>query len=63
MGMLSKEQLKQFIKENNIQTAGDIQNALKEMFAETLQEFMEAELDTHLGYAKHDTKNKQLLNL
>ncbi|MFD0961535.1 IS256 family transposase, partial [Paenibacillus chungangensis] len=62
MGMFTKEQLQQFIKENDIKTAGDIQDALKNMFAETLQEFMEAELDTHLGYAKHDTKNKKTTN-
>lgn len=62
MGMFTKEQLQQFIKENDIKTAGDIQDALKHMFAETLQEFMEAELDTHLGYAKHDTKNKKTSN-
>lgn len=60
--MFTKEQLRQFISENKIQTAGDVQNALKELFAETLQEFMEAELETHLGYAKHDTKNKKTSN-
>jgi putative transposase len=62
MGMFTKEQLKSFIQENDIKTAGDIQNALKNLFADTLQEFMEAELDTHLGYAKHDTKNKKTSN-
>lgn len=36
MGMFTKEQLRQFISENNIQTAGDVQNALKNLFAETL---------------------------
>jgi putative transposase len=62
MGMFTKEQLKSFIQENDIKTAGDIQNALKNLFADTLQEFMEAELDNHLGYAKHDTKNKKTSN-
>lgn len=62
MGMFTKEQLRQFISEYDIKTAGDVQNALKDLFAETLQEFMEAELDTHLGYAKHDTKNKKTSN-
>jgi len=56
-----KEQIQSFIKENDIQSAGDIQNALKKRFASTVQEFMEAELDTHLGYAKHDAKNLLLL--
>lgn len=62
MGLFTKEQLRQFISENDIKTAGDVQNALKNLFAETLQEFMEAELDAHLGYAKHDTKNKRTSN-
>ncbi|WP_278342162.1 IS256 family transposase [Parageobacillus thermoglucosidasius] len=40
----------------------DVQSALKELFAETLQEMLEAELETSLGYAKHDVKNKQTTN-
>lgn len=62
MGLMSKEQLRQFIKENNLVTAQDAQNALKELFAETLQEMLQAEMDTHLGYDKHDVKNKQTTN-
>jgi putative transposase len=62
MGLWSKEQLRQFIKENKLVTAQDAQNALKELFAETLQEMLEAELDTHLGYEKHDVQNKQTTN-
>jgi hypothetical protein len=45
MGLMSKEQLRQFIKENNLVTAQDAQNALKELFAETSQEMLEAEMD------------------
>lgn len=33
--------------------AEDVQNALKELFAETLHEMLEGELGTHLGYEKH----------
>lgn len=33
-------------------TAQDAQYALRELFAETIQEMLEAELDTHLGYEK-----------
>lgn len=58
MALLTKQQLREFIKENNLVTAQDAQNALKELFAETLQEMLEAEMDTHLGYEKHDLKNK-----
>jgi putative transposase len=62
MGLWTKEQLRAFIKENKLVTAQDAQNALKDLFAETLQEMLEAEMDTHLGYAKHDVQNKQTAN-
>ena len=58
MGLWTKDQLRAFIKENKLVTAQDAQNALKELFAETLQEMLEAELDTHLGYEKHEVKAK-----
>ncbi len=53
MGLLSKEQLRELIKEKQLVTADDVHNMLKEMFAETLQEMLEAELDTELGYKKN----------
>lgn len=53
MGLLSKEQIRELIKEKHLVTAEDVQNMLKEMFAETLQEMLEAELDTELGYPKN----------
>lgn len=62
MGLWTKQQLRAFIKENNLVTARDAQNALKDLFAETLQEMLEAEMDTHLGYEKHDAKTKTTQN-
>jgi hypothetical protein len=57
MSLMSKEQLKQWIKEKNMQSVEDVQSALKELFADTLQEMLEAQLETSLGYAKHDTNS------
>ncbi|MGG3471611.1 IS256 family transposase [Neobacillus pocheonensis] len=62
MGLWTKEQLRAFIKENKLVTAQDASNALKNLFAETIQEMLEAEMDTHLGYEKHDTTNKKTSN-
>lgn len=62
MALLDKQQLREMIKANNLKTAGDVQNALKELFKETLQEILEAELDDNLGYAKGDSQNKQTSN-
>ena len=50
----TKEQLRAFIKENNLKTAGDAQQALKELFKDTIQEMLEAELETDLGYSKSE---------
>ncbi|NBD25541.1 IS256 family transposase [Paenibacillus glycinis] len=62
MGLWTKEQLRAFIKENKLVTAQDAQTALKDLFAETIQEMLEAEMDTHLGYEKHETKAKDSSN-
>lgn len=58
MGLLSKEQLRELIKEKHLVTADDVQNMLKEMFADTLQEMLEAEPDTELGYPKNGSKSE-----
>jgi putative transposase len=62
MGLWTKQQLRAFIKENKLVSAQDAQNALKNLFAETIQEMLEAEMDEHLGYQKHDMQNKQTAN-
>ncbi|MCI3918642.1 IS256 family transposase [Paenibacillus sp. TRM 82003] len=58
----SRDQVKAFIKDNDLKTMADVQSALKELFADTLQEMLEAELDHELGYEKHDVVNKQTTN-
>ena len=60
--LVSKQQLRQFIKENKMASVQDVQDMLKDLFAETLQEMLEAELDDSLGYAKHDVQNKRTTN-
>lgn len=62
MARFSKDQVKAFVQDNNLKTMEDVQAALKELFADTLQTMLEAELDHELGYAKHDSKNKMTAN-
>jgi len=62
MELVSKQQIRQYIKEGNLKDLHDIQSMIKDLFASTVQEMLEAEMDTHLGYAKHDTKHKQTDN-
>ena len=42
----------QLLDEYDIQTAEDIQEALKDLLGGTIKEMMEAEMDDHLGYSK-----------
>jgi transposase-like protein len=60
--VVPREVLRAFIKENNLVTVDDVQSAIKDLFADTLQEALEAELDHTLGYAKNDNENKQTEN-
>jgi transposase-like protein len=55
MGLLTKEQIRALIKERNMKTTEDISSMLKDLFSDTLQEILEAELDTTLGYEKNET--------
>lgn len=44
----------QLIEEYDIETATDIQDALKDLLGGTIKEMMEAEMDNHLGYEKSE---------
>ena len=58
MGNVSKELLREYIKEQNFSSADDILVGLKEMFRDVLQELLEAEMDEALGYGKYNTMDK-----
>lgn len=44
--------IQQLLQEYDIETAEDIQEALKDLLGGTIREMMEAEMDDHLGYEK-----------
>ncbi|MGI6545135.1 MAG: IS256 family transposase [Fastidiosipilaceae bacterium] len=54
--------LQGFIEAYDIQTTDDIKEALKDLVGGTIETMMEAELETDLGYAKHDKENKKTNN-
>ena len=58
MSNVSKELLREYIKEQNFNSANDILAGLKEMFRDVLQESLEAEMDEALGYGKYDSVEK-----
>lgn len=51
-----KEILKLLQENYEIETAQDLSKALKDMFKGALQEMMNAEFDSSLGYSKYDKK-------
>ena len=58
MSKISKELLRSYIKEQNFKSSNDVLSAMKEMFADVLQEALEAEMDTHLGYDRYEISEK-----
>lgn len=48
----------QLLEEYDIQTAEDIQDALKDLLGGTIKEMMEAEMDDHLGYSKSERSDR-----
>jgi transposase-like protein len=62
MGILSKEQVKDVIKLYGIKTVADAHNAVKDIFKDVIQNALESELETKLGYSKYDYKNKETSN-
>lgn len=62
MSKVSKELLRDYVNAQNFSSPDDILNAMKEMFRDVLQEVLEAEMDSHLGYDKNDLSQKNTLN-
>ena len=51
---ISPKEVTMKVDENKqLQTTGDIQKKLKRLFAGTIEQMLEAEMDEHLGYEKN----------
>ena len=49
-----KNIIQQLISEYDIETADDIQEALKDLLGGTIKSMMESEMDEHLGYESYE---------
>ncbi|MBR6136522.1 MAG: IS256 family transposase, partial [Clostridia bacterium] len=54
-----KELIKQLLASYEPKDAKDVQDLLKDMFKDTLQEMLNAELDNELGYSKYNYREKE----
>ena len=51
------EIIRGLLEEYDIESAQDIQDALKDLLGGTIKEMMEAEMDEHIGYEKSERAN------
>ena len=61
MDPANKNIVSELIKTYDIKTAKDIQEALKDLLGETLQDMLEAEMNEHLGYEKY-SRDEDVVN-
>lgn len=57
-----REVIRKLVDEYNITTAKDLQDALKDLLGDTIQDMLEAELDNHLGYEKYESTGEEKTN-
>jgi transposase-like protein len=62
MSNISKEILRDYINEQKFTSPDEVLIAMKSMFRDVLQETLEAEMDSQLGYDKYDISEKQTPN-
>ena len=60
--ILTPEQAKAFLKENDISDAKGLQNAMERLYGAAIQQILEAELEHELGYSKYNWKDKNTDN-
>ncbi len=58
----NNEVLANFIKDNDIKTADDLNNAFKEMYQDVVQVMLENEMSNHLGFDKNSKAPKETNN-
>ena len=48
-----QELIKQLVSEYGVESIADIQNALKDLLGGMIEELLQAEINSHLGYEKY----------
>ncbi|WAG71229.1 transposase [Clostridium sp. CF011] len=62
MSNISKDILRDYINEQKFTSPNEVLTAMKSMFRDVLQETLEAEMDSQLGYDKYDISEKRTPN-
>jgi transposase-like protein len=56
--LFTREQIRAWLRENNLKDGASIENAFVTEIKDVLQEALEEEMNGELGYSKYDWKNK-----
>ena len=60
---LSTQQIKNLINEHKFTSAQEIMNCMKNMFADVLEQTLQAEMDHHLGYEHAERRMMMLIRI
>ena len=58
-----REIIRGLLSEYDIQSAQDIQEALKDLLSGTIKEMMETEMEDHLGYENHIVQKIMIIEM
>jgi transposase-like protein len=62
MNLIDKKDLKNYLKENNIKDQSDFNSLVGKLSKQIIETMLEAEMDLHLGYVKHEVSEKENKN-
>jgi len=61
-GFINRKEMRKFLMENDIHSLDDVEDIISEMEKVILEEMLQGEMDSHLGYSKYDYENKDTDN-
>jgi len=61
-GFINRKEMRKFLMENDVHSLDDVEDIISEMEKVILEEMLQGEMDSHLGYSKYDYENKDTDN-
>jgi len=61
-GFINRKEMRKFLMENDVHSLDDVEDIISEMEKVILEEMLQGEMDSHLGYSKYDYGNKDTDN-
>ena len=57
-GFINRKEMRKFLMENDVHSLDDVEDIISEMEKVILEEILQGEMDSHLGYSKYDYENE-----